>query len=97
MFLGNSAELSGRRRDARLARLAARIQEINERRPKTALKSGGMLVIMAIERRWARLSLACWRLEAQTEMMLHPLRAVAIPLEVFRLSFRGPGPVSGGG
>ena len=52
--LGDGAYPSGSRRASRLANFDAQIQDIEERRTKTALKIGGLSVREAIEMRWKR-------------------------------------------
>ena len=74
MSSGDGAKPSGRTRASSSARLAARSREIDERRPMTALTSGGLSVSEAIERRWKRSSLACWRPKARTERPVRLLR-----------------------
>ena len=47
------------------------------------------LVSDAMDKRWTRSSLACWRLEARTERPVRPLSASALPMDLETLSGRG--------
>ena len=67
VLTGNGAEPSRRRRALRSARYARWSPVIEERRTMTASTSGGLSVRKATERRWTRLSLPSWCIEAQTE------------------------------
>ena len=86
---GDGADLSGERRASRSARYARQIRVIKERRTMTTSTSGGLTVREATERRWARLSMACWFLEARTERPVRLLRTEILLPEVVTLGGRG--------
>ena len=96
MLSGDDTEPYGRRRDPRLARLAAWSRVINKRWPTVALTSRRLSVNEATERRWMRLYLDCWRLKAQTERQVRPLSAAALCWRWQHSVAGGPGPTSEG-
>ena len=79
MSSGDGADPSGRRRDSISARFAAHSREMVERRIEMALTSGGISVRGAMDRRYVRSSLACWRREARAERPERPLSADTLP------------------